>query len=87
MTDIALRNRRRLAPAAHRAIDPAVLLVVLTGRTTEDAANEARDAGATIVLAKPFELSDLIGIVKTVRDRADAGGAQDAERAAGLLVR
>lgn len=75
MTDIALPGVDGVSLVRQmRALDPQAILVVLTGRATEEAVSQARAAGASVVLGKPFELSDLIGIITSVRDDPSGGG-------------
>src|SRR5262249_11569959 len=69
MTDIALPGLDGVSLVRRmRASDPKAVLVVLTGRASDDTVEQAREAGASVVLSKPFELSDVIGIIKNVRE-------------------
>lgn len=46
---------------------PSLVVVVITGRATEESVKGALRAGAKTVLRKPFELSDLRTIVRAIR--------------------
>jgi DNA-binding response OmpR family regulator len=48
-------------------IDPDAVVVVVTGRVTEEAVRGALTAGAKMVLRKPFEISDLRTIVHSIQ--------------------
>src|SRR5437867_2258176 len=50
-----------------RSIDPRAVVVVVTGRATDETVRGALNAGAKMVLRKPFEISDLRTIVHSIR--------------------
>ena len=70
-----------------RTIHPETLVVVVTGRATEDAVRAAMSAGAKLVLRKPFELSDIRTVVENIRiDPSGSSLAHAARQFSNLLV-
>lgn len=56
-----------------RAHVPEAVVVVITGRATEESVKGALRAGAMTVLRKPFELSDLRTIIRAIRTDPTGG--------------
>ncbi len=61
---------------AIRARRPAVPIVLITGFATAEVAARSREAGATAFLAKPFDDTELLDLVRRVLERTDAAGEE-----------
>jgi DNA-binding response OmpR family regulator len=56
------------------------VVVVVTGRATEDAVSGAITAGANLVLRKPFELRELRSVVQSIRLDPTGQGLEEVAR-------
>lgn len=57
---------------ALRAIDAGVPVVISTGCSREEATSSVREQGARALLHKPFEVSELLGVVNRAFDEVRA---------------
>lgn len=47
--------------------------ILITAQSARDIAEKAKQAGATLVLHKPFAIPDLIALVEAIKDHSPAG--------------
>ena len=52
-----------------RALAPRLAAILITGQTSPDVIDEAKRAGATFVIAKPFAIPHILSLVEFIRDR------------------
>jgi hypothetical protein len=78
--DIMLPGQSGLdAARAIRRLRPELPIVLITGYATAGVEGQALEAGATAFLAKPFDVTELLDLVRRVlgqKDVARGGGAQ-----------
>lgn len=60
-----------------RELLPEMAAVVITGNPSAQEIKEGREAGAYSVLAKPFEIRNLISIVEAIRDKKGPSPRRD----------
>ena len=60
---------------AVRARDPEVTIAIITGWGAEVSMDSVREAGADTVIAKPFTIEDIEGLVQLVRERREKRAA------------
>jgi len=58
-----------------REMDPRVLVLVMTGYTSDGSAEDLMELGAMGVIQKPFELQAFTKAVRTAVEGAEAGSA------------
>jgi FixJ family two-component response regulator len=59
-----------------RARRPDVPIVLVTGYATAEVAERSREAGATDFLAKPFDATELLEVVRRVLGQTDVTGEE-----------
>jgi len=69
-----------------RAADPLAVVVVITGRITAESVKAAIEAGAKMVLPKPFDLAELRAIVDHVRHDPSGESLRRLSRAEAVLT-
>jgi len=52
-----------------RALAPRLAAILITGHTSPDLIDEAKRAGATFVIPKPFSIPHILSLVEFIRDR------------------
>ncbi len=52
-----------------RALAPRLAAILITGQTSPDLIDEAKRAGATFVIPKPFAIPHILSLVEFIRDR------------------
>lgn len=55
-----------------RALAPMLAAILITGQTSPDVMDEAKRAGATFVIPKPFAIPLILSLVEFIRDRRPA---------------
>ena len=79
LCDIMLPGASGLEAArAMRRARPALPIVLMTGYATAGVESEAHDAGATAFLAKPFDMDELLDLVRRILGPADVARGEGA---------
>lgn len=74
VTDIIMPNKEGLETIFElRRSDPEVKIIAMSGRDTVDFLDMARKLGADHVLSKPFEMRDLVALVRVCVKASAAG--------------
>lgn len=77
VTDIIMPNKEGLETIFElRRSDPDVKIIAMSGRDTVDFLDMARKLGADHVLSKPFEMRDLIALVRVCVEAPAAGSVR-----------
>jgi DNA-binding response OmpR family regulator len=83
---LELLDRLRAADSTGSQLDPALPVIVLSGRGSELDRVRGFDRGADDYLAKPFAYRELLARVRAVLRRADAHARRGAIRVGGLTI-
>ncbi|PWB79741.1 MAG: hypothetical protein C3F08_06040 [Candidatus Methylomirabilota bacterium] len=69
VTDYQMPRLNGLALLKHLHASPCCLpSIVITGQSSPDVIEAAREAGATLVISKPFEIVHILALVRCIRD-------------------
>lgn len=83
-TDLSLPGMDGLALAGRlRAMEPGVVIVMVTGQANEESVRRGLEDGAAMVLQKPFELSELNAVLGSLRMDPTGRSLKEAARSAG----
>lgn len=55
-----------------KTLTPSLPAILITGQTSADVIEEAKGAGATLVILKPFAIPHILSLVELIRDRRPA---------------
>jgi len=67
-----------------RAIDPDVVVVMVTGQANEGSIRRGLEMGAAMVMQKPFELQELKDVLGSLRSDPSGRSLRESARHAGL---